>query len=66
VSIAGMDGAEMGKYVYPALTTLNNDPAEWGVAAAGALLDLIEHGTADDVVLPGARLIVRESTSPPA
>ena len=66
LSIAGMDGAEMGKYVYPALTTLNNDPAEWGVAAAGALLDLIENGTADDVVLPGARLIVRESTSPPA
>jgi DNA-binding LacI/PurR family transcriptional regulator len=65
LSITGLDGSQIGTYVYPSLTTLDNDPAGWGVAAATALLRLVEDGTADDVRLPPARLVVRASTAPP-
>jgi hypothetical protein len=38
----------------------------WGRAAATTLLDLIRTGSADDVELPAARLIIRGSASAPA
>ncbi|WP_345761558.1 LacI family DNA-binding transcriptional regulator [Diaminobutyricibacter sp. McL0608] len=66
LSITGLDGSQIGSYVFPALTTLKNDPTEWGLAAAGSLLRLIEEGEADDVALPPAELVVRASTAPPA
>jgi DNA-binding LacI/PurR family transcriptional regulator len=66
LSIAGMDGSDMGRFVYPTLTTLDNDPAGWGRASTQVLLDLIEQGQADDVPLPPAALIARASTAPPA
>jgi DNA-binding LacI/PurR family transcriptional regulator len=66
LSIAGMDGSDIGRFVYPTLTTLDNDPAGWGRASTQALLDLIERGQADDVALPPAALIARASTAPPS
>lgn len=65
LSIAGMDGAELGRYVYPTLTSLDNDPLGWGRSAATALLSLIEGGQAADVALPASALIRRNSTAPP-
>jgi Transcriptional regulators len=65
LSIAGMDGADMGRYVYPTLTTLDNDPVGWGRTAAEMLVELIETGQSADVALPAAALIARGSTSAP-
>ena len=65
LSITGLDGSQIGTYVYPALTTLDNDPAGWGIAAATALLRLVEDGEPADVALPPARLVVRASTARP-
>lgn len=66
LSIAGMDGTDVGRYIYPALTTLDNDPVGWGQAAATSLLEYVETGQAPDVILPPARLVVRASTARPA
>jgi DNA-binding LacI/PurR family transcriptional regulator len=63
LSITGLDGSQIGTYVYPTLTTLDNDPAGWGIAAATALLRLVEDGEPADVALPPARLVVRASTA---
>lgn len=65
LSITGLDGSQIGTYVYPTLTTLDNDPAGWGIAAATALLRLVEDGEPADVALPPARLVVRASTARP-
>jgi DNA-binding LacI/PurR family transcriptional regulator len=66
LSVTGLDGSQIGTYVYPSLTTLKNDPTEWGLASAIALLRLIEEGDAHNVALPPAELVVRASTAPPA
>jgi DNA-binding LacI/PurR family transcriptional regulator len=66
LSVTGLDGSQIGSFVYPSLTTLDNDPAGWGIAAATALLRLVEDGEPGDVALPPARLVVRASTAPPA
>jgi len=66
LSIAGMDGSDMGEWVYPTLTSLDNAPSQWGSTAADTLLRLIEDGTAPDVELPDAELIRRASTAAPA
>jgi DNA-binding LacI/PurR family transcriptional regulator len=66
LSITGLDGSQIGTFVYPSLTTLDNDPAGFGLAAATALLRLVEDGEAADVALPPARLLVRASTAPPS
>lgn len=65
VSIVGFDGIDMGRYVFPALTTIQADPASWGAAAARTLLTLIAEGKADDVELPPAQLTAGHSTGPP-
>jgi DNA-binding LacI/PurR family transcriptional regulator len=65
LSITGFDDIEFARYVYPALTTVGATPLVWGRAAATTLLGLIRTGTADDVELPAARLIVRGSASAP-
>ncbi|MGJ4843237.1 LacI family DNA-binding transcriptional regulator [Leifsonia sp. Le1] len=66
LSITGLDGSQIGTYVYPSLTTIDNDPTGWGIAAATALLRLVEDGEPADVALPPARLVVRASTAAPA
>lgn len=65
LSIAGMDGADLGRYIFPTLTSLDNDPLGWGRAAASTLLGLIENGHAPDVTLPASALIRRNSTAAP-
>lgn len=65
VSVVGFDGIEMGRHVFPALTTVEADPEAWGAAAATTLLALIGDGHAADVELPPARLLPRDSTAPP-
>ncbi|ALE05699.1 LacI family transcriptional regulator [Arthrobacter sp. ERGS1:01] len=64
LSISGMDGSEIGKYVFPSLTTLKNDPAEWGRTASLTLLKLIDDGEAPNAELPAAELVIRGSTAP--
>ncbi len=65
MSIVGFDGIDMGRYVFPALTTIQADPDAWGAAAARTLLTLIAEGKADDVELPPAQLMPGHSTAPP-
>jgi DNA-binding LacI/PurR family transcriptional regulator len=65
LSIVGFDGVDIGRHVFPALTTVVADPEQWGAAAATTLLTLIADGTARDVELPPARLELRHSTAPP-
>jgi DNA-binding LacI/PurR family transcriptional regulator len=65
VSVVGFDGIDMGRHVYPALTTVVADPEAWGAAAATALLGLIADGRGADVELPPAQLEQRSSTAPP-
>jgi DNA-binding LacI/PurR family transcriptional regulator len=65
VSVAGFDGTDIARYVYPALTTVVSDPIAWGREAAQTLLRLIREGAADDVELPAARLQIAQSTAPP-
>jgi DNA-binding LacI/PurR family transcriptional regulator len=66
LSITGFDDIEFARYVYPALTTVGATPLVWGRAAATTLLGLIRTGSAEDVELPAARLIIRGSASAPA
>lgn len=66
LSITGFDDIEFSRYVYPPLTTVSATPVVWGRAAATTLLTLIETGSAEDVDLPAARLIIRGSAAAPA
>ena len=66
VSITGFDDIEFARYIYPALTTVGATPLVWGRTAATVLLGLIRTGSADDVELPPARLIIRASATVPS
>ena len=66
VSVVGYDDIAVAAHMHPALTTVMQDATAWGRAAARAVFDLVEDGFADDVELPPARLVVRESTAAPA
>jgi DNA-binding LacI/PurR family transcriptional regulator len=69
LSVTGFDDTELSRHLRPALTTVRSDPMGWGAAAAGLLLDEIDRflsGAADpldDLALPPARLVVRESSA---
>ena len=65
VSVAGFDGTDIARYVFPALTTVVSDPVAWGRAAASTLLQLVADGHADDVELSAAQLRIAQSTAPP-
>jgi len=64
ISVAGFDGADIARHIYPALTTVVSDPVAWGRSAASTLLQLIADGRADDVQLPAAELRIAQSTAP--
>ena len=64
ISVAGFDGADIARHIYPALTTVVSDPVAWGRSAARTLLQLIADGRADDVQLPAAELRIAQSTAP--
>jgi len=65
LSVTGFDDTELASHVVPPLTTVRGDPEAWGQVATRVLLDLVEHGSAEDVSLPPARLVPRGSTAPP-
>jgi DNA-binding LacI/PurR family transcriptional regulator len=62
VSVCGFDDAELARWTVPALTTVRTHPADWGSAAASALLDLLAGERVADLDLEPARLVVRTST----
>ena len=65
LSITGFDGSDVGMYLHPALTTVSTTARQWGVAAASALLRLIDGDDVRDIDLEPAQLVVRDSTAPP-
>jgi len=68
LSITGFDGSDVGAYLHPALTTVTTAAGAWGHAAAELLLRVVDDpaGAHDDVVLPPATLVIRDSTAPPS
>ena len=63
ISVVGFDDIAVAAHMHPSLTTVAQDAVAWGRAATRAVFDLVEHGTASDVELPPARLVVRGSTA---
>ena len=66
LSIVGFDDVQLARLLDPPLTTIRQDRAGLGAAAAGALLELVEDPEAAPPVrtLP-VELVVRGSTAPP-
>lgn len=64
VSVTGFDGTDLGRLLNPPLTTVMSDPLAWGRAAAELALRLLREGSAPDVELPAAALVLRRSTGP--
>jgi len=66
LSIVGFDDQNMAAFYNPPLTTVHIPRQELGRRAALELIDQLEgRDVAREVVLP-TRLIIRESTAPPA
>jgi DNA-binding LacI/PurR family transcriptional regulator len=71
LSVTGFDDTELSRHLRPTLTTVRSDPLGWGAAAAELLLDVVDQSALpdgrrlDDVDLPPAELVVRESCAPP-
>jgi len=63
LSVAGFDDIRLGTYVRPSLTTVRTSPRELGRESGRMLMDLIEFGSVEDVRIPDAALIVRDSTA---
>ena len=63
LSITGFDGSDIGAHLFPSLTTVTTAVQEWGRHAAGLLLRVIAGETVDDIELPPARLLIRESSA---
>lgn len=63
LSITGFDGSDIGAYVFPSLTTVTTAVQEWGRQAAELLLRVIAGDEVDDIELPAARLMIRESSA---
>jgi LacI family transcriptional regulator len=65
VSVIGFDDIQIARLVQPALTTIRQDKAGLGTAAAEAVIRLIEgNGAAPPVVTLPVELVVRASTGP--
>lgn len=64
VSVAGFDGIAFGEYVRPRLTSIRTDPRALGRESARILLQLINDGETEDVVLPPAAVVLRDSLGP--
>ncbi|MFD1715060.1 LacI family DNA-binding transcriptional regulator [Amnibacterium flavum] len=65
LSVTGFDDSEIADYVYPSLTSARTRPDQWGAEAARTLLALVADGTAPDVDLAPAGLVIRNSTASP-
>jgi len=64
LSVVGFDDVPLASWTHPPLTTCRADATDWGRAAARTLARVIEEGTAPDVELAPATLVVRGSTGP--
>ncbi|GAA3830340.1 LacI family DNA-binding transcriptional regulator [Streptomyces chiangmaiensis] len=62
LSVVGFDDVPLASWTSPTLTTCRANPVLWGRAAAQALVEVIERGTATDVELDPATLVIRGST----
>jgi LacI family repressor for deo operon, udp, cdd, tsx, nupC, and nupG len=65
LSVTGFDDSPLAQLSSPALTSVRIDYADYGAAAAAALLDAIEGGAAAGYSGPPPQLIVRASTAAP-
>lgn len=65
VSLVGFDDLASAQYSIPPLTTVHQPVMDLGHAAAAAMLALLG-GERPPSALPAPRLVVRESTAPPA
>ena len=65
LSITGFDDTELGRHLFPALTSVSTDARGWGAAAARALLQAIAGGEPEALALADPGLQVRDSTAPP-
>ncbi len=65
LSVVGFDDSELSAYLSAPLTTVRTDAYGWGSAAGTALLAKVDGQRIDDVELPAARFISRDSTGPP-
>jgi len=63
VSVVGFDDLPLAALVQPELTTVRQDPARVGAAAAEALTTRIEGGAGRRTTIP-VELMVRASTAP--
>ena len=63
LSVTGFDGSDIGAHLFPSLTTVTTAVPEWGRQAAQLLLRVIAGDDVDDVELPPARLVIRESSA---
>lgn len=61
LSITGFDDIELARHVHPPLSTVRNNPHEWGRTAARVLLDLVDGLPVHDIELPAAEMVVRAS-----
>ncbi len=67
LSVIGFDGIDLGRYIYPALTTVGQSIRRQGESAAATLLERIRKGGEGRLrrIILNPELIVRESTSAP-
>jgi LacI family transcriptional regulator, galactose operon repressor len=68
LSVIGFDGIDLGRYIYPALTTVGHSIRHQGEGAAATLLDRIRKGGEGRLrrITINPELILRESTGAPA
>lgn len=65
ISVVGFDGHPLGRYLTPALTTVQQDFADLGRRSFELLGELLETGHAPTTSSAAASLVVRESSGPP-
>ena len=64
LSVVGFDDSELSAYLTAPLTTVRTDAFSWGRAAGTAMLAKVDGAQLDDIHLPAAHLVVRESSGP--
>jgi DNA-binding LacI/PurR family transcriptional regulator len=65
ISVVGFDGHPLGRYLTPALTTVQQDFADMGRRSFELLSGLLDTGRAAATSAAAASLVIRESSGPP-